>query len=98
VPSQRTLAGGILRECADKYNVAAKLFNSKLSSAVDSLNRNLPNSKMVYIDVYTPLLDLIQNPTKYGKTPLYLISFKTLQNMEKYRNFFSLSINVFIFS
>ncbi|KAG7966831.1 hypothetical protein I3843_08G068200, partial [Carya illinoinensis] len=66
VSSQRTLAGGILRQCSEKYNQAAKLFNMKLSASLDSLNRNLPNSKMIYLDVYSPLLDLIENPKKYG--------------------------------
>jgi len=70
VPSQRTLAGGIVRECAEKYNDAAKLFNSKLSKQLDSLSQNSPNSRIVYIDVYTPLLDIIVNYQKYGNSVL----------------------------
>ncbi|XVE56195.1 hypothetical protein DITRI_Ditri03aG0218200 [Diplodiscus trichospermus] len=66
VPSQRTLAGGIERECADDYNVAARLFNRKLSAVLDSLQISLPDGRFVYIDVYNPLLDLIENPPKYG--------------------------------
>ncbi|KAM5565185.1 GDSL esterase/lipase EXL3-like [Rosa sericea] len=66
VPSQRTLGGGIQRQCAEEYNDAAKLFNSKLSSNMQSLNTKLPDSRMVYIDVYTPLLDVILHPAKYG--------------------------------
>lgn len=66
VPSQRTLAGGIVRECAEKYNYAAKLFNSKLSKETDSLSRTLPNANVIYIDVYNPLLDIILNHQKYG--------------------------------
>ncbi|RDY07439.1 GDSL esterase/lipase EXL3 [Mucuna pruriens] len=66
VPSQRTLAGGLNRECSEKYNDAAKLFNSKLSKNMDSLAHNSPNSRIVYIDVYNPLLDIIQNYQKYG--------------------------------
>ncbi|XP_022751982.1 GDSL esterase/lipase EXL3-like [Durio zibethinus] len=66
VPSQRTLAGGIERECADDYNVAARLFNKKLSAMLDSLQTSLPGGKFVYIDVYNPLLDLIENPQKHG--------------------------------
>ncbi|KAL1343964.1 hypothetical protein HN51_017880 [Arachis hypogaea] len=66
VPSQRTLAGGLARECAEDYNYAAKLFNSKLSKELDSLNRNSPNSRIVYIDVYNPLLDIILNYQNYG--------------------------------
>ncbi|KAL9261162.1 GDSL esterase/lipase EXL3-like protein [Drosera capensis] len=66
VPSQRTIGGGPVRECAENYNHAAKLFNSKLSSVLDSLGKTLPNSRLVYIDIYNPLLGLIQNPSKYG--------------------------------
>ncbi|KAH0990634.1 hypothetical protein GBA52_002117 [Prunus armeniaca] len=66
VPSQRTVGGGVLRECDDKQNQASQLFNFKLSAEMDGLNKNLPNSRVVYIDIYNPLLDLIINPTKYG--------------------------------
>ncbi|CAL0305876.1 unnamed protein product [Lupinus luteus] len=66
VPSQRTLAGGILRECPEDHNVAAKLFNSKLSKQLDSLHQNYPNSRIIYIDVYNPLLDIILNYQNYG--------------------------------
>ncbi|KAI4316965.1 hypothetical protein L6164_024886 [Bauhinia variegata] len=66
VPSQRTLGGGIERVCAENYNYAAKLFNSKLSRDINSLNHNLPNSRIVYIDVYNPLLDIILNYQRYG--------------------------------
>ncbi|XP_022766537.1 GDSL esterase/lipase EXL3-like [Durio zibethinus] len=66
VPSQRTLAGGIERECAEDYNVAARLFNEKLSAALNSLETSMPDGKFVYIDIYNPLLDLTENPQKYG--------------------------------
>ncbi|XP_012570842.1 GDSL esterase/lipase EXL3-like isoform X1 [Cicer arietinum] len=66
LPSQRTVQGGILRTCAEKLNYVAKLFNLKLSNNIDSLNSNLPKSRVTYVDVYTPLLDIILNPQKYG--------------------------------
>ncbi|EXC04219.1 GDSL esterase/lipase EXL3 [Morus notabilis] len=66
VPSQRTLGGGLLRDCAEEYNEAALLFNSKLSATLDSLKPQLPNGRLVYIDIYNPLLDLIVNHKKYG--------------------------------
>lgn len=71
VPSQRTLGGGVERDCYDKENVAAKLFNSKLSAKIDRLAKDRPDARIVYADIYYPLLDLIQNPTAHGK----LISF-----------------------
>ncbi|GFP80719.1 GDSL esterase/lipase exl3 [Phtheirospermum japonicum] len=66
LPSQRTLAGGSIRFCAEEYNQAAQLVNSKLSPALDSLTQNLPHSRLVYIDIYNPLLDLIKYPQKHG--------------------------------
>ncbi|KAK1431346.1 hypothetical protein QVD17_07803 [Tagetes erecta] len=66
LPSQRTLKGGTLRECAERYNELAALFNTKLSREIEYLNHNLPFARMVYIDGYYLPLDIIQNPTKYG--------------------------------
>ncbi|XP_023545211.1 GDSL esterase/lipase EXL3-like [Cucurbita pepo subsp. pepo] len=66
VPSQRTLAGGIQRACVNQYNNAAKLFNGKLHSTLDHLQTILPDSRVVYVDIYNPLLDVILNYVKYG--------------------------------
>uniref|UniRef100_A0A5B7B773 Putative GDSL esterase/lipase EXL3-like n=1 Tax=Davidia involucrata TaxID=16924 RepID=A0A5B7B773_DAVIN len=66
LPSQRTLAGGVTRVCSEKHNQAAQLFNKKLSPELDSLKNNLAQSRVVYLDIYNPLLDLIENPKKYG--------------------------------
>nr|ACU19734.1 unknown [Glycine max] len=66
VPSQRTIQGGILRSCSDFENQAAMLFNSKLSSQTDALNKNFPEARFVYLDIYNPLLNMIQNPSTYG--------------------------------
>nr|XP_004499298.1 GDSL esterase/lipase EXL1-like [Cicer arietinum] len=68
VPMQRTLDGGKERSCVEKYNNATTLFNDKLFKEIGSLNQNLSNSKIVYFDVYTPLLDIIVNNHKYGFT------------------------------
>ena len=74
VPSQRTLAGGLERKCVDKYNEAAELFNSKLSKELSSLNQELPGSRIVYIDVYNPLLDVIVNYQSYGNNKSIICS------------------------
>lgn len=81
MPAQRTLAGGLLRKCADEHNEAAKLVNTKLSPALHSLANSLPRSRVVYIDVYNPLLNLIQNPQKYGE-PSSLSFTQTYPNRE----------------
>ncbi|KAI4313314.1 hypothetical protein L6164_026304 [Bauhinia variegata] len=66
LPSQRTSGGGLERKCVEKYNDAAKLFNSKLARNIDSLNQKFSDSRIVYVDIYYPLLDLISNYQKYG--------------------------------
>ncbi|KAL1197744.1 GDSL esterase/lipase [Cardamine amara subsp. amara] len=65
VPAQRTLFGGFERECFEDLNNMALYFNSKLSSSLDALNKKLPG-KIIFIDVYETLLDIIKKPTKYG--------------------------------
>ncbi|XP_073008905.1 GDSL esterase/lipase EXL3-like [Typha latifolia] len=66
LPSQRTNAGGLERECVTSYNQAAIVLNSELSKEIERLNHTLSGSKIVYIDMYTPFLDLIQRPSSYG--------------------------------
>ncbi|XP_068312975.1 GDSL esterase/lipase EXL3-like [Pyrus communis] len=66
VPSQRTVKGGIGRDCDEAQNQASQLFNSKLSAEMDSLQKNLPNSRVAYVDMYNMILDLITNPAKHG--------------------------------
>lgn len=67
LPAQRTLSGGVLRVCAEDHNAAAQIYNGKLSSKIDSLGSSLTQSNtIVYIDIYNPLLDIIQNPQDYG--------------------------------
>ncbi|KAE9456916.1 hypothetical protein C3L33_11174, partial [Rhododendron williamsianum] len=68
LPSQRTLAGGVTRVCAANYNQAAKLFNTKIKAALSSLSNSLNDAqvRIVYIDIYNPLYELIQNHDKYG--------------------------------
>ena len=65
MPSLRTIEGGMSRECSYNSNLAALLFNSKLTHEIDSLKRKLPESRLVYLDVYNPLLTLLQNPITF---------------------------------
>ncbi|RDX77053.1 GDSL esterase/lipase EXL3, partial [Mucuna pruriens] len=66
LPSQRTLRGGIHRACSDSENQAAMLFNTKLLSQMDALKKQFPDARFVFLDIYNPLLNMIQNPAKYG--------------------------------
>ncbi|OAY80718.1 GDSL esterase/lipase At5g42170-like [Ananas comosus] len=68
VPSQRTLVGGILRECEPRRNEAAQLFNSRMQNTISELGNeeSFRGTILVYIDIYNILLDLIQRPYAYG--------------------------------
>uniref|UniRef100_A0A3Q7GSC3 Major facilitator superfamily (MFS) profile domain-containing protein n=1 Tax=Solanum lycopersicum TaxID=4081 RepID=A0A3Q7GSC3_SOLLC len=67
VPFQRTLQGGIIsRVCVDEYNQDAQLANTKFAVAFGLLSKSLPQSKLVFIDIYNLVTDFIVNNTKYG--------------------------------
>ncbi|KAL6842388.1 hypothetical protein ACP4OV_027815 [Aristida adscensionis] len=68
VPSQRTNAGGVERECVPLYNQAAVVYNAALEKEIKLLSGSgeLPGAALQYIDLYTPLLDMIQRPDAYG--------------------------------
>lgn len=66
LPIERTKFGGILRKCSQEINEASQLFNAKLSAQLQYLNQNLKQARLVYTDVYNPLLHIIENPTEYG--------------------------------
>jgi len=67
VPSQRTLGGGIFRECSNSSNQAAMLFNSKLFKEMRTLGKKYSDARFVTLESYYPFMDIIQNPSKYGK-------------------------------
>lgn len=67
LPSQRTLRGGPERKCVDEYNEIAESFNKKLSDELESMNRELSGARVVYIDIYSLTLDVIESPERYGK-------------------------------
>lgn len=73
VPFQRTMAGGIRRKCVKHYNDAVVLFNNKLKKEIDSFKQNFPNSRIVYLDVYNPLLDIIINNQEYGNSEFHIL-------------------------
>jgi hypothetical protein len=68
VPSQRTIAGDHDRECVSLYNQASVLYNAALEKEIKLLNGSaeLPGSVLKYIDLYNPLLDMVQRPATYG--------------------------------
>ncbi|KAI3908818.1 hypothetical protein MKW98_029368 [Papaver atlanticum] len=50
----------------EELNEASKEFNVKLQNLVTSLSKELEGIKLVYADIYNPILHIIQNPNLYG--------------------------------
>lgn len=67
VPLQRTVEGGLERDCVGKVNEGALIYNNKLLSSVVDLRKTLPDSRLVYLENYSELDDIIQNHNHYGK-------------------------------
>ncbi|CBI15870.3 unnamed protein product, partial [Vitis vinifera] len=57
---------GIFRVCLEDQNSDAQSYNSKLEKLLPQIQNSLPGSKILYVDIYTPLDDMINNPEKYG--------------------------------
>ncbi|PON77980.1 Lipase [Parasponia andersonii] len=66
LPIQRSIQFWSDRRCIEDQNLGAKMYNHKLAMALPKIQANLPGSKVVYADIYTPLFDMINHPKKYG--------------------------------
>ncbi|XP_010416171.1 PREDICTED: GDSL esterase/lipase At1g73610-like [Camelina sativa] len=64
LPGARTMLGSLI--CEVFSNQAADMFNKKLSAELEKLGATFPGAKFMYIDMYTPLLGLINNPQASG--------------------------------
>lgn len=70
LPLQLTLAE--LRQppraegCIADQNTAAESYNAKLQRMLDEFQSASPGARAVYADIYTPLLDMVDHPDKYG--------------------------------
>ncbi|EOY04623.1 GDSL-like Lipase/Acylhydrolase family protein, putative [Theobroma cacao] len=56
------------RTCLEDENADAVSYNQKLVKLLPRLQASLPGSRIVYADVYTPLIDMVNNAQKYGFT------------------------------
>ncbi|XP_057948466.1 GDSL esterase/lipase At1g29670-like [Malania oleifera] len=54
------------RTCVQRINNANKLFNDRLKTLVDTLNRDLTGSRFTYVDAYGIFQDIISNPSSFG--------------------------------
>ncbi|KAJ0021607.1 hypothetical protein Pint_32448 [Pistacia integerrima] len=55
-------------KCLGDQNTDAQVYNQKLQNLLTQLQGSLPGTRLAYVDVYEPLIDMVNNPQKYGFT------------------------------
>ncbi|KAF0923829.1 hypothetical protein E2562_007691 [Oryza meyeriana var. granulata] len=68
LPVQKSLRGAGSGGCITAQNEAAERYNAALQKALAKLEADSPGAKIAYVDIYTPLKDMAENPNKYGFT------------------------------
>ncbi|CAL0315601.1 unnamed protein product [Lupinus luteus] len=66
LPAQITLKHSMDRKCVEDENSDSKLYNLKLIERLPQIQALLPGSRLVYGDIYGPLINLITQHEKYG--------------------------------
>ncbi|OVA14459.1 Lipase [Macleaya cordata] len=66
LPATITLFGYGNTGCVSRLNNDAQGFNKKINAAKAKLQKKLPDLKIAIFDIYKPLLDVVQSPSKYG--------------------------------
>ncbi|XP_044408522.1 GDSL esterase/lipase EXL3-like [Triticum aestivum] len=66
VPSQRTLSGGLGRDCSSGHNEIAEMINAGMGTTVESLKAKHPGARVVLMDIYGYLFDMMMRPEGYG--------------------------------
>ncbi|XP_019418505.1 PREDICTED: GDSL esterase/lipase At2g40250-like [Lupinus angustifolius] len=54
------------RHCNVQQNTDSEAYNYKLQSHIHLLQSMLTDVKVAYFDIYTPIMDMVQYPAKYG--------------------------------
>ncbi|KAJ4867987.1 SGNH hydrolase-type esterase domain protein [Raphanus sativus] len=54
------------KRCIKSENKDAVLYNRKLQKLLPAIEASLPGSKILYANVYDPMMDMIKHPARYG--------------------------------
>ncbi|KAM1595197.1 hypothetical protein PS2_001485 [Malus domestica] len=69
LPMQLTIGSifnGLRRVCVEQQNKDSQAYNTNLQGLIQRLQASLPGSRLAYFDTYHPILDMFNNPSKYG--------------------------------
>lgn len=62
-------------KCVKEENLEAKDYNQKLARRLLQLQAMLPGSRIIYTNIYDPLIGLIKHPEKYGELHSSILLF-----------------------
>jgi len=65
-PIQITLSRDPDRACVDEQNWDAQVYNSKFQKLLTTLQGSLHGSRIVYLDAYRALMEILEYPAKHG--------------------------------
>nr|GMD61204.1 GDSL esterase/lipase At2g30220-like [Ipomoea batatas] len=66
LPIQMTAHSPLVRECLEEDNTDAQVYNAKLVTLLPEIQGALPGSTILYSDAYTPMMNFINDPQRYG--------------------------------
>ena len=59
--------------CLEQENKDSVVYNQKLQKQIPQMQASLTGSKILYSDIYNPIYDMMQNPSKYGIDTNFLV-------------------------
>ena len=62
------------RICVYQQNIDSQLYNNKLQALTSRLQAEYNGTRVLYVDIYNPLMDMIKNPRHYGKIYIYSLN------------------------
>ncbi|KAM3752472.1 hypothetical protein ACB098_03G021600 [Castanea mollissima] len=62
-PSARFIGGS---SCSMVANLGAQMYNNLLKAGIASLKSKHPDAKLVFFDIFTPLVNIASNPQQFG--------------------------------
>lgn len=67
------------RTCVNQQNDDAMAYNLKLQGLITWMQGSLSGTKIAFVDIYNGVMDMVLNPTKYGKVVFFFLFFKKVR-------------------
>lgn len=75
----------VFRSCLEKENRDSVLYNQKLQKLLPQIEASLTGSRFLYSNIYDPMLDMMQNPSKYGIDRISFLFRKLSYLLDKHK-------------